>query len=65
MTFPLLTVLALVPIIGAHRLLFGSGWPEYTPASAMTMLACARIDRQEKLKIARENLVGLLGGVKR
>ena len=55
----------LVPLIGADRLLFGSGWPEFTPASAMTMLACARISRQEKLRIARENLVGLLEGVKR
>jgi hypothetical protein len=53
----------LLPRFGADRFLFGSGWPEYTPGSPMTMLACARISRDEKLKIARDNLVRLLQGV--
>jgi hypothetical protein len=55
----------LLPRIGAHRLLFGTGWPEYTPASPMTMLASARIGRPEKIAIARENLTALLAGVSR
>ncbi len=54
----------IVPRIGADRLLFGSGLPEFSPASPMTMLACARLTDEDKLKIARNNLVALLQEVK-
>ena len=53
-----------IPRFGAHRLLFGSAMPEFTPASPMTMLACAEISAEDKQKIARDNLVGLLEGVR-
>ncbi len=53
----------LIPRFGAERLLFGSGMPEFTPASPMTMLACARISAEDKHKIARGNLSRLLDGV--
>jgi len=52
-----------IPRFGAERLLFGSGIPEFTPASTMTMLACACISAADKHKIARDNLVKLLEGV--
>ena len=54
---------SVVPRFGAHRFVFGSGMPEFTPASPMTMLACARIGAKDKYTIARDNLVKLLEGV--
>jgi len=51
-----------IPRFGAGKLLFGSGMPVFTPASTMTMLACASISPADKQLIARDNLVGLLEG---
>ena len=41
---------------GARRLLFGSGYPKYSPGCAITMLACARISDHDKELIANGNL---------
>ncbi|MFP3903333.1 MAG: amidohydrolase family protein, partial [Armatimonadota bacterium] len=47
-----------------ERFLFGTGWPVFTPASAMTMLSCAQISDGHKAKIAAKNLDRLLAGVR-
>ena len=48
---------------GAHRLLFGSGLPVYSGASAVSMINYAQISEKEKQMIAYENMEMLLGGV--
>ncbi len=48
---------------GAHRLIFGSGMPVSSGASAVSMINYARIGEAEKRQIAFENLENLLGGV--
>lgn len=48
---------------GAGRLMFGSGMPLYSGASAVSMINYARISEKEKSMIASENLEALLGGV--
>jgi predicted TIM-barrel fold metal-dependent hydrolase len=49
---------------GANRLVFGSGMPLYSGASAVSMINYARIRPEEKEMIAYKNLEELLGGVK-
>lgn len=49
---------------GAERLLFGTGYPQWNPGGPILMLAQADITRREREKIARENLVRILGRVK-
>jgi hypothetical protein len=46
---------------GAQRLLFGTGLPYYTPASAIGMLSYAKISESDKRQIAGDNLRHLLG----
>ena len=48
---------------GAHRMLFGSGFPYWTLAGAAYHVATAAIPEQEKSLIAGENLRRLLEGV--
>jgi Predicted metal-dependent hydrolase of the TIM-barrel fold len=49
---------------GAERMVFGSGMPIYSGASAVSMVNYARISEKEKRMIAGENLKKLLEGVK-
>jgi predicted TIM-barrel fold metal-dependent hydrolase len=49
---------------GAKRLIFGSGMPVFSGASAVSMVTYARISHAEKRMIASGNLERLLGGVK-
>lgn len=53
----------LLGLFDPERFLFGTLWPEFTPASAMTMLSCAQIAQGHKAKIASKNLRRLLEGV--
>lgn len=53
----------LVQAFGADRLLFGSGMPVSSGASAVAMVSYAQLPRIDKEKIAGENLRQLLGGV--
>jgi len=46
---------------GAHRLLFGTNLPYYTPGTAISVLAYARLSGQERARIAGINLMELLG----
>lgn len=48
----------------AHRVLFGSGMPVFSGASAAAMLNYARISRENKERIARRNLEQLLEEVR-
>lgn len=48
---------------GAHRLLYGSGMPLYSGASAVSMIRYAEISEEEKEKIAYKNLDRLLSEV--
>jgi len=47
-------------VFGAHRLIFGSGMPLFSGASAVSMINYARISDAEKRMIAAENLERLL-----
>jgi len=47
-------------VFGAHRLIFGSGMPLFSGASAVSMVNYARISEAEKRMIAVENLDRLL-----
>lgn len=49
---------------GARRLIYGSGMPVFSGSAAVTPIIYARISQKEKEMIARENLEGLLGGVR-
>jgi predicted TIM-barrel fold metal-dependent hydrolase len=55
---------SLVRRFGAARFLFGTGFPDRLPASAMLPLAHAPINDDDKQLIASGNLERLLGGVK-
>lgn len=45
---------------GAHRLVFGSGWPKYGPHMTLTNLTTAQISNEDKILIAGDNLRNLL-----
>jgi hypothetical protein len=55
----------LVRDVGAHRLLFGTGYPSVEPMAAVTLLMYSRISDADKRKIGAENLGALLEGVRR
>jgi len=48
---------------GAHRLLFGTRLPVFTPASTIAMIRYAAITADDRRKIAGDNLRALLDGV--
>lgn len=45
----------LTRTFGAHRIVFGSGWPMLGPHMTLTTLACAEIDDADKHAIAGDN----------
>lgn len=51
-------------VFGAHRLIFGSGMPVFSGASAVSLVNYARVGEKEKRMIAFENLDNLLKGVR-
>ena len=57
-------IASLVEAYGAERLVFGTGFPDRLPASAMLPLLHAEIDDQAKGLIAGGNLERLIGEVK-
>jgi hypothetical protein len=53
----------LVGLVGAGRLLFGTGLPHVEPMMAVTQLLYAAIPEEEKRLIAWDNLHRLIGGI--
>ena len=54
----------IVARFGAGHLIYGSYMPVYDPNATMMQVTHARIAEEDKVRIARENLAGLIAGVK-
>ena len=52
----------LVAKVGAHRILFGSDCPFYSPAPQLGKIVCADISDEDKGRILRSNAMDLLNG---
>lgn len=52
---------AMAKILGAHRLLFATGYPDQNPGAALGLLADAKLTEGEKQAILNSNAVRLFG----
>ncbi len=52
---------ALVGLLGAHRVLFGTGYPDQNPGAALGLLGDAAISEGEKQQILKSNATRLFG----
>jgi len=53
----------LIGVIGAGRMLFGTGMPEYAPGPAITLVTYSGLSQSDKEKVGGGNLRRLLEGV--